>query len=127
MIEFLTVENVALSLLANGIGLVIAMRMKSAPPRLVLYVCLASMFAIFVPWSSIGVALGSYLPVVAVTGVGVDGPILREVSEADGLSLSQLARYIVLLWFGIGLSWICLLYTSPSPRDATLSRMPSSA
>ena len=26
-----------------------------------------------------------------------------------------------------GLSRICLLYTSPSPRDATLSRMPSSA
>ena len=24
-------------------------------------------------------------------------------------------------------SLICLLYTSPSPRDATLSRMPSSA
>ena len=23
--------------------------------------------------------------------------------------------------------WACLLYTSPSPRDATLSRMPSSA
>ena len=26
-----------------------------------------------------------------------------------------------------GPSWVCLLYTSPSPRDATLSRMPSSA
>ena len=26
-----------------------------------------------------------------------------------------------------GLLWTCLLYTSPSPRDATLSRMPSSA
>mgnify|MGYP003308785346 CR=1 FL=1 len=25
------------------------------------------------------------------------------------------------------LAYICLLYTSPSPRDATLSRMPSSA
>ena len=25
------------------------------------------------------------------------------------------------------LLWVCLLYTSPSPRDATLSRMPSSA
>ena len=24
-------------------------------------------------------------------------------------------------------SWICLLYTSPSPRDRSLSRMPSSA
>ena len=27
----------------------------------------------------------------------------------------------------IGSVYICLLYTSPSPRDATLSRMPSSA
>ena len=27
----------------------------------------------------------------------------------------------------VGLSLGCLLYTSPSPRDATLSRMPSSA
>ena len=27
----------------------------------------------------------------------------------------------------IGQPLICLLYTSPSPRDATLSRMPSSA
>ena len=26
-----------------------------------------------------------------------------------------------------GWIWTCLLYTSPSPRDATLSRMPSSA
>ena len=24
-------------------------------------------------------------------------------------------------------SWVCLLYTSPSPRDGLLSRMPSSA
>ena len=34
------------------------------------------------------------------------------------------------LRFEIGVQvrrWICLLYTSPSPRDATLSRMPSSA
>ena len=28
---------------------------------------------------------------------------------------------------GKKLNWDCLLYTSPSPRDATLSRMPSSA
>ena len=27
----------------------------------------------------------------------------------------------------VGYEWTCLLYTSPSPRDATLSRMPSSA
>ena len=29
--------------------------------------------------------------------------------------------------FVIVVGWFCLLYTSPSPRDATLSRMPSSA
>ena len=29
--------------------------------------------------------------------------------------------------FGVSIRMICLLYTSPSPRDATLSRMPSSA
>ena len=28
---------------------------------------------------------------------------------------------------GWGVVFTCLLYTSPSPRDATLSRMPSSA
>ena len=28
---------------------------------------------------------------------------------------------------GLPSNWDCLLYTSPSPRDATLSRMPSSA
>ena len=27
----------------------------------------------------------------------------------------------------LGFARVCLLYTSPSPRDATLSRMPSSA
>ena len=27
----------------------------------------------------------------------------------------------------VGVVFVCLLYTSPSPRDATLSRMPSSA
>ena len=34
-----------------------------------------------------------------------------------------------MVWFGdeYGSAIDCLLYTSPSPRDATLSRMPSSA
>ena len=42
------------------------------------------------------------------------------------LEWAVLAVWIgTLAWFG----WVytCLLYTSPSPRDATLSRMPSSA
>ena len=35
--------------------------------------------------------------------------------------------YLVFVLVGFGLLFVCLLYTSPSPRDRTRSRMPSSA
>ena len=45
------------------------------------------------------------------------------------LTLSDTALYLSAQTFSTGYElWrVCLLYTSPSPRDATLSRMPSSA
>ena len=46
-------------------------------------------------------------------GCGIGGP-LREIAAFTGADVT-------------GLNNNCLLYTSPSPRDATLSRMPSSA
>ena len=46
----------------------------------------------------------------------------RRTSEKNGLRFSVDAGV-----FMQGQSTTCLLYTSPSPRDATLSRMPSSA
>ena len=45
----------------------------------------------------------------------------RPSALTRGLAFGQLPRYMS------GQSLPCLLYTSPSPRDATLSRMPSSA
>ena len=42
----------------------------------------------------------------------------------------RLAKHIVALYYEHppqSKDTVCLLYTSPSPRDATLSRMPSSA
>ena len=44
----------------------------------------------------------------------------------DGISLAQTAEG-ALGSIGSNLQRICLLYTSPSPRDGLLSRMPSSA
>ena len=47
-----------------------------------------------------------------------------------GLSGAAFVIGISVLWLVLGAlagMMICLLYTSPSPRDATLSRMPSSA
>ena len=45
------------------------------------------------------------------------------IAERMGLSPMLIGLTVV----GMGTSMPCLLYTSPSPRDATLSRMPSSA
>ena len=54
--------------------------------------------------------------------VAVSGPssMAVEAARASGMALAGFTRNGTLNLF-------CLLYTSPSPRDATLSRMPSSA
>ena len=66
--------------------------------------------------------------------VGKDLPFRLELSDPEGLN----SLLEVWTWMekqdddnGDGVmdegEYTCLLYTSPSPRDATLSRMPSSA
>ena len=60
----------------------------------------------------------------AISGITLIAAILiyPEVGE------SQILKIIVLIAIAFAtLNIVCLLYTSPSPRDATLSRMPSSA
>ena len=49
-----------------------------------------------------------------------------EPAQKPSFLLSGVLSAIILLSV-LGLYMTCLLYTSPSPRDATLSRMPSSA
>ena len=55
-----------------------------------------------------------------ITNLSVIKSKIKENSKVSALSpreiVSELDRYV-----------ICLLYTSPSPRDGLLSRMPSSA
>ena len=46
---------------------------------------------------------------------------------AGKLQNSGIQKVEILIFWIFGLNLTCLLYTSPSPRDATLSRMPSSA
>ena len=50
---------------------------------------------------------------------------LREVAEASLTKTDELQK--VLAQIEALMSRDCLLYTSPSPRDGTSSRMPSSA
>ena len=57
---------------------------------------------------------GCFLPPVAI--ILMTAPILYPIITAAGFDP---------IWFGVIMT--CLLYTSPSPRDRTRSRMPSSA
>ena len=75
---------------------------------------------------------------ILVNNVGNEFSLLRRPisdSHMDMLSLMQFTKNDteMILKYGYeftklsSLENLCLLYTSPSPRDATLSRMPSSA
>jgi len=54
---------------------------------------------------------------------------IRKCSLGKNITVIPGIRELIVEFKKIGssLDKICLLYTSPSPRDATLSRMPSSA
>ena len=83
-------------------------------------------------------------PIPVVTAKGDDDLALRIIEEArkQGVFISEDPQLLALLSrlevdqeipqelytaVAVVLSWVCLLYTSPSPRDRTRSRMPSSA
>ena len=65
----------------------------------------------------------------------IAGPATEHIEAVDpartgflgGLGMPILFSWIVGAFFAAGLAYICLLYTSPSPRDLSTSRMPSSA
>ena len=67
--------------------------------------------------------VGIYLAMVAFIGSVLDFRNLRDVF----LSLLPPLVGGAMMVGAMAMLKICLLYTSPSPRDATLSRMPSSA
>ena len=70
---------------------------------------------------------------VAAAKVQLAGALREFGQEAEGMTVTQeaLDYYEKHPADGKGLlrahQWLCLLYTSPSPRDRTRSRMPSSA
>ena len=61
---------------------------------------------------------------VGLSSFATKTDILGSPSSAERF-LNVLTVIGILIYFGIALT--CLLYTSPSPRDLSTSRMPSSA
>ena len=73
-------------------------------------------------------------------GLKIDNVYSRKISRARKLATQIGAKAVsnytnlkpnsdlyLIAVFDDAIASVCLLYTSPSPRDATLSRMPSSA
>ena len=52
--------------------------------------------------------------------------VIADLSK-NGMSEGDAEEFVSLIEYQLYQIDTCLLYTSPSPRDATLSRMPSSA
>ena len=74
-------------------------------------------------------AYGAQLALGAL-GVTLIYGILRfsNFAHGDTMAFGTMITVLVTWWFqSMGLSFGCLLYTSPSPRDLSTSRMPSSA
>ena len=66
------------------------------------------------------------------TTIGTSNPFSPSAAHRDPIDVQKiqegkLADAVVLITYETPSPYNCLLYTSPSPRDATLSRMPSSA
>ena len=76
------------------------------------------------PWVSHKWAVHDLIPLDISAGLGAlpSGDIILQPLHADS---SELDLYMADI--RIDLHHACLLYTSPSPRDRTRSRMPSSA
>ena len=53
--------------------------------------------------------------------------LAKDQAKQEGLNVSEVIWVPGAMEVPLALSRVCLLYTSPSPRDAHESRMPSSA
>lgn len=103
MTSFLTSEQILASLIANGVGLSAALFMRTAPPRIVLFVCLFSMLAILMPWTSVAESQFANFARVDVFPTGESGnPTLINSRDVDN---EQRSSTLNSLWLSIGAFW----------------------
>ena len=64
---------------------------------------------------------------IAISLIPLSGLMAAETAMAVGKLAAPFGAGLVVIGAAYGIGKFCLLYTSPSPRDGLLSRMPSSA
>ena len=99
-----TLEQIFLSIILNAAALVCTFALRTAPPRVVLYVCLLGMLAILIPWSYIGTELQGFVPEInmiePVISIAASPPL------SDKVTIVSNYQYITAAWIVIGLVWL---------------------
>ena len=79
-------------------------------------------------WKDVGFMGSEYYETPNIDQLAKEGMVFTNGYAAAANCSPSRASLMTGLWTPRhGIYTVCLLYTSPSPRDATLSRMPSSA
>ena len=93
------------------------------------YLCLALLaLSVDLVWGYLGILSLGHGAFFALGGYAMGMYLMRQIGSRGVYGNPELPDFMVFLnWQELPWFWTCLLYTSPSPRDATLSRMPSSA
>ena len=91
--------------------------MRFSSPETFWFLLLIPLLCVFFAWAT----LARRKALLRFVGWPLAEKLTRDFSRRR-----QFGKYAL---FGIGTLWavVCLLYTSPSPRDLSTSRMPSSA
>ena len=77
--------------------------------------------------STLMAAVLASIPIVSVLSMMMMHHEGQTAMEISGFAKDIVWLVIPSLLMFIVMPWLCLLYTSPSPRDLSTSRMPSSA
>jgi beta-lactamase regulating signal transducer with metallopeptidase domain len=102
----ITLNQLLLSILVNAAALVALPLIKTAPPRISLYVCLVGMWAIIIPWSAVGTEVKAYIP----HNVTIDAslPKLEVAPEALTASHSSIINLLVITWLVVSAVWLAI-------------------
>jgi len=93
-----------MSVVVNAIGLFVVASATRAPPRLALYVCLVSMFAVLLPWALIGSALQYFAPSYSIQGATLFGAATVALRPHYS-SVTSLETVLFTVWLVVAGFW----------------------
>lgn len=102
MIEYLSISQIVTGVFVNVIALISRFMLKSAPPRLQLYVCVFGMAALLMPWSIISTQTDSLMHETIARSTNFDGVIAASTTLLE----APLIEFFIVVWFSVSAIWL---------------------